>query len=516
MKRQKIFRPEPLLSENPHTWFLWFEGVGQYYFCQAVLCLPPARGSPGWLALFLPHHRLLYGPAVPPSSRGHLDPCEWGAGPFALWLGCKGLAYLAPCCQPAPVSRLHVLASAWERGGLHRWGHHWGRTGLPPGLPRWRVTIPSSKSGCCVGPLLLVPNRSLEHVNMCAAALSLFLSLFPSFYSSGKTHSFLPLLLQSAWGYLKSLLSLLSCVQFHGAVPQNVPKIAFPHYHLSPGLWWPWSCSRPECRNECAEAGMRCILYSGHALMSLYFVQAAFSLRYLNRSGSYRDNLYSYLGWILVAGVADVMWVSLSLEAMYSYSCSQKAQMRGATSNGCQPDLSTVCAQLHCFLTWAGLSAQHMALPCRLMSSVNPAPPRNLGPVHVRCRLEGLWEVCRWMELLGILLFHTLEWEPIVSVFTHSLLLVPNFCLSSPFLIPQSLWSRAPFLPTCQQRCLSWSLCFRGELRCCPQLWQPAFLSPPRCHLPPSGWWWIPLSSFPPPLSWMPSRPHQEEVPAPP
>lgn len=154
-------------------------------------CALLAPCSPGWLALFLPHHRLLYGPAVPPSSCARLHPCERGTGPFALWLRCKRLAYLAPCCQLAPISRLRVPASAWERGGLHRWGHHWGRTGLSSGLPRWRVTIPSSKSGCCMSPLLLVPNSSLEHVDMCAAsrAASLFLSLFPpSWQFSGNIH----------------------------------------------------------------------------------------------------------------------------------------------------------------------------------------------------------------------------------------------------------------------------------------------------------------------------------------
>lgn len=104
---------------------------------------------------------------------------------------------------------------------------------------------------------------------------------------------------------------------------------------------------------------------------------------------------------------------------------SQKALMRGTTVNGHYPNLSTMCTQLHCFLTWAGLSAQRRALPCRLMNLGSPTPPQ--GPRSRLCvvvdRLEGLWEVCRQIELLGILLLqmiqHALEWEP-VALCVHS------------------------------------------------------------------------------------------------
>lgn len=130
-----------------------------------------------WLALFLSCHRLLCGPAVPPSSYGHLHPCERGAGPSALWLRCKGLAHLASCCHLAPISRLCTLASAWEHRGLHRWGHHWGRTRLHPGFPCWRVTIPSSKSGHC----FFLPNRSLEILGAWGCACCLSFSLCNSF-----------------------------------------------------------------------------------------------------------------------------------------------------------------------------------------------------------------------------------------------------------------------------------------------------------------------------------------------
>lgn len=54
MKVQVLFRLEPLLLENWHTWFLWFDGVVPYWFCHAVLYWPPARGSPGdWLCFSL-------------------------------------------------------------------------------------------------------------------------------------------------------------------------------------------------------------------------------------------------------------------------------------------------------------------------------------------------------------------------------------------------------------------------------------------------------------------------------
>lgn len=51
-----------------------------------------------------------------------------------------------------------------------------------------------------------------------------------------------------------------------------------------------------------------------------------------------------------------------------------KALMRAAVGCHHYPDLCTVCTRLPCFSTWAGLSAQHRALPCRLMNSGIPTP----------------------------------------------------------------------------------------------------------------------------------------------
>lgn len=165
------------------------------------------------------------------------------------------------------------------------------------------------------------------------------------------------------------------------------PKYPSPDILPQPGLSCPWSWSKSESKNESGEAGMMDVFYTW-ACSNLVFCADCTQL-FEQVWELHRQSVFILtLDFSCQCCLCEPPWVW----RQYTDFCVGKALMRGAMSPDHYPDLSTVWTQLHCFSTWAGLSAQHRALPCRLMNSGIPTPPQ--GSWSRLFAVQKNWKVC--------------------------------------------------------------------------------------------------------------------------